>query len=69
MAPADTPAEIVARINAEINRVLEAPDVKATLAKIGVAARGGKPQDFAQFLTEERAKWARAVADSGARVD
>jgi len=61
--------QIVERLNSEINRALQAPDVKERLAKIGVALRGGTPADFAQFLTEERTKMAKAVADSGARID
>lgn len=69
MAPAGTPSQTVDRLNAEINRVLDASDVKASLVKIGVAARGGPPGDFSKFLADERSKWARAVADSGARVD
>lgn len=69
MAPAGTPSAIIDRLNVEINRVIEAPEVKASLASIGVAARGGAPGDFAKFLVDERSKWARAVADSGARVD
>lgn len=69
VAPAGTPPEAVARLNAEINRVLDAPDAKERLAKIGATVRGGTPEDFAKFLAEERTKWARVVADSGARVD
>jgi tripartite-type tricarboxylate transporter receptor subunit TctC len=69
MAPVGTPSEIVARLNAEIGSVLEAPDVKASLEKIGVDVRGGTPADFGTFLSAERGKWQRAVADSGARVD
>lgn len=69
MAPMGTPPEIVARLNAEIGNVLQAPDVKARLDKIGVDVRGGTPADFGTFLSAERGKWQRAVADSGARVD
>jgi tripartite-type tricarboxylate transporter receptor subunit TctC len=69
MVPVGTPSEIVARLNAEIGSVLQAPDAKASLTKIGVEVRGGAPEDFGTFLTEERGKWQRAVADSGARVD
>jgi tripartite-type tricarboxylate transporter receptor subunit TctC len=69
VAPAGTPAAVVARLNAEINGVLQAPDVKENLTRIGVEIRGGTPEDFATFLIDERAKWQRAVADSGARVD
>lgn len=69
LVPAGTPAPIVARLNAEINRVLQAPDVRESLAKNGVEAGGGTPAQFASFLESERAKWSRTVKDSGAKVD
>jgi tripartite-type tricarboxylate transporter receptor subunit TctC len=69
VGPARMPPAIVERLNAEINRVLQAPDVKERLARIGANPRGGTPGEFAQFLTEERAKMQKAVADSGARID
>ncbi len=69
VAPAGTPPAIVERLNAEINRVLQAPDFKASAAKSGVEIRGGTPEEFAAHLKDERDKWSRAVAASGARVD
>jgi tripartite-type tricarboxylate transporter receptor subunit TctC len=69
LVPAGTPSEIVQRLNAEINRALQAGDVQASLAKSGVDIRGGTPDEFDAFLKAERAKWSRAVADSGATVD
>jgi tripartite-type tricarboxylate transporter receptor subunit TctC len=69
VAPAGTPPAILQRLNAAINGVLQAPDIRESLAKIGVDIRGGTSEDFASFLTTERAKWQRAVADAGARID
>ena len=69
LAPAGTPPAIVERLNAEINRVLQAPDFKANAARSGVEIRGGTPEEFAAFPKDERDKWSRAVAASGARVD
>jgi tripartite-type tricarboxylate transporter receptor subunit TctC len=69
VAPAGTPPAIVERLNVEINRVLQAPDFKANAARSGVEVRGGTPEEFAAFLKDERDKWSRAVAASGARVD
>ncbi|MSQ55472.1 MAG: tripartite tricarboxylate transporter substrate binding protein [Betaproteobacteria bacterium] len=69
LVPAGTPAAIVARLNAEINRALQAPDMRTRLANDGVDARGGTPEEFAAFLEGERVKWARAVRDSGAKID
>jgi tripartite-type tricarboxylate transporter receptor subunit TctC len=69
VVPAATPKAIVARLNSEINRALEASDVRAGLAERGVEASPGSPEQFGAFLADERAKWARAVKESGATVD
>jgi tripartite-type tricarboxylate transporter receptor subunit TctC len=69
MAPARTPRPIVAKVNAEINRAIQSPDFKASLAERGVVAQPGTPEQFGAFLAAERAKWSKAVKASGARVD
>jgi len=68
-APAGTPQAIVARLNAEINKALEAPDTKEKLAAQGFDWKRGTPADFAAFLKSETAKWAKAVKDSGAKAE
>jgi tripartite-type tricarboxylate transporter receptor subunit TctC len=68
-APAGTPAEIVARLNAAINDGLKAPDSKATLAKFSAIADTGTPQDFAVFLAREIPRWAALVQLAGAKVE
>ena len=68
-APAGTPPAVVARLNAEINKALEAPDTKEKLAAQGFDWKRSSPADFAAFLRDEVAKWARAVKDSGAKAD
>jgi tripartite-type tricarboxylate transporter receptor subunit TctC len=60
---------VIARLSGEINRALAAPDVRASLAERGVDVRAGTPGEFASFLAAERAKWSRAVKQSGATVD
>lgn len=69
LAPAGTPAAVVARLNAEVNRVLAMPDVRQRLASEGGDALGGTPEQFAAFLRAEHAKWGRVVKESGAKVD
>jgi tripartite-type tricarboxylate transporter receptor subunit TctC len=69
LAPAGTQTAIVARLNAETARALRAPDVAARLANDGVEVRASTPQAFAAAIASERAKWAKVVKDSGARVD
>ena len=69
LAPAGTPAPVIERLNTEINRAMQAPDMRSNFAERGVAIRAGTPAQFASFLEAERTKWARAVKDSGATVD
>ncbi len=68
-APAGTPAEVVNRLNAELNRAFAAQDVRDRLSALGLESRRNAPADFAAFLREEVPKWARAVRESGAKVD
>lgn len=67
--PANTPAAVVARLNAELNKAMEAPDVVAKFAAQGLTARRNTPAEFSAFLRSEMTKWAKAVKDSGAKVD
>jgi len=68
-APAGTPAAIVNRLNAEINRIVELPDVKEKLTQSGLTSKRNTPAEFAAFIREEIPKWAKAIKDSGAKVD
>jgi tripartite-type tricarboxylate transporter receptor subunit TctC len=69
LAPAGTPKEAVARLNAEIGKILQMPDVVERLRGLGIAIDGGTPESFAAFLRAEHSKWARIVKASGAKVD
>jgi tripartite-type tricarboxylate transporter receptor subunit TctC len=68
-APAGTPPELVSRINAELNRALDAPDVREKLAQQGLEFRRNTPAEAAAFLRAEVPKWAQAVKDSGAKAE
>ncbi len=69
VAPAGTPAEVIAKLNAEVAKVLTRADFLEKLAAEGSQPLGGPPQQFAEFLREEHAKWGLAVRESGAKVD
>jgi len=69
LAPAGTPAAVVARLNAEVNRALGTPEVRQRLAAEGGEVLGGSPEQFASFLRAEHAKWGRVVKESGARAE
>jgi tripartite-type tricarboxylate transporter receptor subunit TctC len=68
-APAGTPPAVVARLNAEINKAMALPDVVAKFAEQGLTARPNTAAEFTTFLRAEIPKWAKAVKDSGAKVD
>ena len=68
-APARTPAEIVARLNSEIRSALKTSDVAERLAALGVEAIGSTPEELAEFLRQEIARWGKAVRASGAKSD
>jgi len=65
LAPAGTPAEIVARLNAEANAVLGLPEVRERLAAVGVEAHGGTPQEAARYAREDYERFGRIVAEFG----
>lgn len=68
-APAGTPKEVVAKLNAELNRIYQLPDVQARLRAQGLEPVLGSPEKLAAFQRAEIAKWAKVVKESGARAD
>jgi tripartite-type tricarboxylate transporter receptor subunit TctC len=70
LAPAGTPPEIIAKLNAELKAVLAMPEVRERLATLGYDVTGtGSPGDFAEFLKREIAKWAKWVKDAGIQAE
>ena len=69
VAPAGTPPAIVARLNAEANKALGSSELKAKLAEEGSTPLGGTPQQFADFIRKEHAKWGAAVREAGIKLD
>jgi tripartite-type tricarboxylate transporter receptor subunit TctC len=68
-APKNTPAEIVDKLNKEINAALADPKMKARLAEMGATALPGSPADFGKLLADETEKWAKVVKFAGVKVD
>ena len=68
-APAGTPPEVVARLNAELNKAFGAADVREKLGALGLESRPNSSAEFTAFLRDEVAKWAKAVKESGAKAD
>lgn len=69
VAPAGTPKEIISRLNAEIVRILNMPDVKERLSADGSVAMSSTPEEFAAFIKAELVKWGKVIRASGARAD
>jgi tripartite-type tricarboxylate transporter receptor subunit TctC len=67
--PKNTPAEIVDKLNAEINAVLADPRMKARFADLGETAFAVSPAEFGKLIVEETRKWAKVVKFSGAKPD
>ena len=68
-APAGTPAEIVDKLNKEINAGLADPKMKARFAELGASTMITTPAEFVTYIAEETDKWAKAVKFSGAKAD
>jgi len=69
MAPAGTPKPIVERLNAEVQKVLNLPDVKEAWAKQGAVPMHMTPTEFGKYLEKDIEKWAKVVKISGAKRD
>jgi len=69
MAPAGTPRPVLDKLNAEVNKIISAPEVKETWAKQGAVPMGMPVDEFGKFLREDIAKWAKLVKTTGMKVD
>jgi tripartite-type tricarboxylate transporter receptor subunit TctC len=68
LAPAKTPRQTVARLNAEIVRILGMREVRERLSSLGTDPAGGTPAEFRAFIESEIEKWARVVKSAGMEV-
>ena len=69
LAPAATPPEIIKRLNAELNRIIAAPDMAKRMIEFGFEPVGGPPEKFGEHVHAETAKWAPILKRAGVRVD
>jgi len=68
-APARTPAPVLDKLNAEIVRIINTPEMKERLATLAFTPVGDTREQFARFIKSEIAKWGRAVRESGAKAE
>jgi tripartite-type tricarboxylate transporter receptor subunit TctC len=65
LAPAGTPKDVIAKLNAEINEALATDEVRAKLFAGGIDIQGGTPERFADYIKAEVVKWAKVTKDAG----
>ena len=68
-APKNTPAEIVAKLNKEINAGLADPKLRARLTDLGGTVLAGSPADFGKLIADETEKWGKVVKFAGIKAD
>ena len=68
-APRNTPAEVVDKLNKEINAGLADPRIKAQLADLGGMTFAGSPGDFGKFIADETEKWAKVIKFAGIKAE
>jgi len=68
-APAGTPPDIVRRLNTEIVKIINSPDVQKKLLELGAEPVGNSSEEFATLVKAEVVKWGDVVKKSGARID
>ena len=69
LAPAGTPKTIVDRLIAEVAKVLKTPEMKEKMTGLGTDVVANSPEQFAQYLREETAKWSKIVKDAGIKLE
>jgi tripartite-type tricarboxylate transporter receptor subunit TctC len=67
--PKNTPPDVIAKMNAEVNKALADPVMQKRLAELGGISIAGTPADFGKIIAAETAKWAKVVEISGAKVE
>jgi tripartite-type tricarboxylate transporter receptor subunit TctC len=68
-APKNTPAEIIRRLNLEINATLAETVIKARFADLGATVFPGSPAEFGKFIADESEKWGKVVKFAGIKAD
>ena len=69
LVPAATPKEVVARLNAEVNKAVQNADLRQRLAAGGSEPLGGTSEQYAAYIRSELARWTKVVRDAGAKAD
>ena len=68
-APAKTPAAVIGKLNSEMVRIVKIPEVQERMQSLGLDAVGDTPPEFAKFVKEDLARWAKAVKETGVKAE
>jgi len=68
-APRNTPADVVEKLNREINAALTDPKIKAQLADLGGTVLGGSPADFGRLIADETEKWGKVIRAANIKAE
>ena len=69
VGPAGMPKDLVSRLNADTNRILQLPDVKERMAQLGTLPVGGTPEEFGAYMKQQVETWHRVVKAAGSKVE
>jgi tripartite-type tricarboxylate transporter receptor subunit TctC len=69
LVPAATPAPVITRLNADLNTLLQQPEIREQLARQGMNPAGGSPDRFGGWIRSELARWSRVVAAAKIKLD
>jgi len=69
LGPANLPADVLAKLNADINKVLKDAELQRKLGDQGADVAGSSPEQFAKLIRDDITRWGKIVKDSGAKVD
>jgi tripartite-type tricarboxylate transporter receptor subunit TctC len=69
LAPAATPKPVVAKASADVNRVLALREVRERILALGSEVSGDTPEEFARFIREDQAKWAKLMREQGIKTE
>jgi tripartite-type tricarboxylate transporter receptor subunit TctC len=69
VAPGGTPQPIVQRLNTELVKILDMPDIRKTLADQGADIKAGTPEEFARFMHDEQTRWGAVVKQAGIKPE
>ncbi len=69
LAPARTPPEVIAKLNAEMTRIIQLPDIRKNLASQGTTPLPMNPPEFGKWLVEQKDRWAKLIKDTGFKFE